>query len=340
MFDPYHRYRPRAFLRGRFLSFPMILALAIAGAFLFFLVVRFDVNPGEIWRNLRESNPWYLLLAFVLHYTAFIFRGARWHLLLKNAQDETETPPSVAYCGSLIFVSWFVNSVTLFRLGDAHRAFLYSNETGHSFSQTIGTVVAERIVDMFLMFSLLVVAALLLLVTGIDTPWLFLALASILPVAFFLALMIMRFLRTRLLRYLPGPLGEAYLRFHQGALGSFAHLPLIALLGALGWFAEVARLFFVAEALGLSLSVPLVVFATLGNAFLTLLPLGGLGIAEFGIAALLTRSLIESEAGSVVVLDRAISYLSVIILGGLFFLVRTIVMRRRVLRDTVALGGN
>ncbi|MEE9261389.1 MAG: flippase-like domain-containing protein, partial [Dehalococcoidia bacterium] len=167
--------------------------------------------------------------------------------------------------------------------------------------------------------------------------WIFLALASALPVALILGLLIMRFLKSRALRFVPGPLGQAYLRFHQGALGSFRNLPLIVLFGALGWLAEVARLFFVAEALGFSLSIPLIVFATLANAILTLLPLGGLGVAEFGVAELLTRSLTRSAAGSVVILDRAISYVSVIILGGIFFLVRNIVMKKRAGRGTVIL---
>lgn len=329
--------RFRFSFKNRVLSFPTLFSLAIAGTFLYFLVVRFDINPGEIWTNLKDSNPWFLLLAFLLHYTAFLFRGVRWRLLLSNVEGPGEPPPSVAYCGSLIFISWFVNSVTFFRLGDAYRAFMYSNERGRSFPQTIGTVLAERIVDVFLMFSLLVVAALTLLAIGVGTPWLFLALASALPVALILGLLIMRFLKRRALRFIPGPLGQAYLRFHQGALGSFANLPLIVLFGALGWLAEVARLFLVAEALGFSLSIPLIVFATLANAILTLLPLGGLGVAEFGVAELLTRSLTRSAAGSVVILDRAISYVSVIILGGIFFLVRNIVMKKRAGRGTVIL---
>jgi len=321
--------RFRFSFKDRALSFPTLFLLAIAGAFIYFLVLRFDINPQEIWTNLKNINPWFLLLAFLLHYSTFLFRGVRWRLLLSNVEGSKTTPSGVAYCGSLIFISWVVNSVTLLRLGDAYRAFLYSNERGRSFPQTLGTVLAERIVDVLIMFSLLVVAALTLLIIGVDTPWLFLALASSLPAAVILGLLIMRFLKTSGLRFLPRPLGQAYLRFHQSALGSFANLPLIVLLGALGWLAEVARLFFVTEALGLSLSVPLIVFATLANAILTLLPLGGLGVAEFGVAELLTRSLTRSAAGSVVVLDRAISYVSVIILGGLFFLVRNAVIRRR-----------
>ena len=338
MFSPNQGSRFRFSAKSRMLSLPTLLFLAVAGAFLYFLVLRFDINPSEIWTNLKDSNPWFLLLAFLLHYTAFAFRGARWRLLLRNVQGPGEPPPSVAYCSGLILISGFVNLVTVFRLGDAYRSFLYSSETQHSFSQTIGTVLAEHIVDVFIMFSLLVLAALLLLATGVDTPWLFVALASILPVIIIAVILFMRFFRTRVLRFLPGAFGEAYLRFHRGAVGSFSQLHLIVLLGALGWFAEVARLFFVTEALGFSISLPLVIIAALANAVLTLLPIGGLGVTEFGVAEFLTRSLARSAAGSVIVVDRAISYLSVIVLGGLFFVVRSIVLRRRAARGTIVMG--
>jgi uncharacterized membrane protein YbhN (UPF0104 family) len=338
MFSPNQGSRFKLSFGNRFLSLPTLIFLVVAGAFLYFLVVHFDANPQEIWANLKNSNPWLILLAFLLHYTTFIFRGARWRLLLNNVQSSDTPPPRVDYCGSLILVSWFVNSITAFRIGDAYRALLYSSETGNGFSQTAGTVMAERIVDVFLMFILLVLAALLLLATGIDTPWLFLALASILPVALIAALVAMRFLRIRAIRFLPKPLAEAYQQFHKGALGSFSHLPLIALFGALGWFAEVARLFFVAEALGFSIGLPMAIFATLANALLTLLPLGGLGVTEFGIASLLTRSLTRSAAGSVIVLDRAISYVSIILLGGALFLVRNLVLRRRAAHGSVVIN--
>ena len=57
---------------------------------------------------------------------------------------------------------------------------------------------------------------------------------------------------------------------------------------------------------------------TLANAMLTTVPItpGGLGIVEPGILGLLTLSLPRSEAVSVALLDRSISYLSIVILGA------------------------
>ncbi len=69
-------------------------------------------------------------------------------------------------------------------------------------------------------------------------------------------------------------------------------------------------------------------FATLANSLLTLLPIGGLGITEFGVAAILSSGLVRTAAGSVVIVDRLLSYLSVIVVGGILFVIRTEMNRR------------
>lgn len=117
-------------------------------------------------------------------------------------------------------------------------------------------------------------------------------------------------------------------------MGSFQRLPLVTLLGALGWMAEAGRLFLVVEALGFPLGLPLVIFVTLANAMLTLVPItpGGLGAVEWGVTGLLLLSpVVESEtaAFSIVALDRSISWLSVIVVGAAFFLGREVIRRHR-----------
>ncbi|MBM3925763.1 MAG: flippase-like domain-containing protein [SAR202 cluster bacterium] len=319
----------RPFFRGKFASLSTLFFLAIGGAFLFFLVVRFDISPRQIWDSLRDSNPWFFLLAFFLYYTNFVFRGIKWRILLGNARQHGEPSPSVPHTTSLMLISGFVNLVTAFRLGDAYRAYLYSSESKTSFSRAVGTLVAERAVEVVIMFSLLMLAAVLLATHGDETSWIYVALASILPGVLIVGLLAMRLFRGRIQRFVPGPLKAAYDLFHHGALGSYANLPLLVGLAVLGWLAEVGRVFFVAQALGVDLSFAWVLFAALANALLTLLPVGGLGITEVSLASLLSDTLTRSEAGAVVVLDRVISYLSVIIFGGLLFLVHNAVFRKR-----------
>ena len=298
------------------------MAFVVAVAFLFFLVTRFDIDLNATWESFKSSNHLYFLLALVVHYTTFIFRGARWRMLLENArEDPTSSVLTTRYCGTLILLGWFVNSVTWFRLGDAYRAHAYGEDTGGSFSHTIGTILAERFLDVVLVLLLLLLATLFLVATGTGTSWVFVGLAALMVGVLAVALWSMGFLRARLTRYLPGPLQGAYQRFNQGTMGSFGRLHLVTLMGLLGWLAEMGRLYFVAEALDLPLSVPLVIFVTLANAMLTLVPItpGGLGAVELGLTGLLTLSenIVDAAAAfPVVALDRSISWLSVIAVGG------------------------
>jgi uncharacterized protein (TIRG00374 family) len=93
----------------------------------------------------------------------------------------------------------------------------------------------------------------------------------------------------------------------------------------LGWLAEIHRLYLVAAALGVDLSFPLIVFITLANSLLTLVPTpGGIGAVESGVVGLLLRlsSMSASGAAALVLLDRSITYLSVIAVGAVLFVAR------------------
>ena len=332
---PISTHTPQAPMLGRFLSFPTLLSFALAGVFLLFLVTRFDVDLGKTWESFQASNLLYFVLALLIHYTTFLFRGARWRILLKNAQGGApNSVPNTLHCARLILLGWFTNSVTLFRLGDAYRAYAYVEDTGASFPRTIGTILAERALDMALVFLLVVVATMGLVATGTGASWTFVVLAAALVAVLVGILLSMGLFRSRLARRLPGSLQGAYHRFHEGTVGSFHQVPLATALGLLGWLAEVGRLYFVAEALGFPLSVPLVIFVTLAIAMLTLFPVtpGGLGAVELGATGLLmlsSRIDTETVAFSIVALDRSISWLSVIIFGAVIFLGREVIKSRR-----------
>ena len=127
-------------------------------------------------------------------------------------------------------------------------------------------------------------------------------------------------------------LEQAYHRFHRGTLGSFKQLPVLLVLGLVGWLLEMARLYLVVQALDLQITLPLVPVVALGNAILSTVPTpGGLGAVESGMPALLLLdfNLNLAEAGAVTVVDRSITYASVVVLGGLAFLLRQVLRARR-----------
>lgn len=312
------------------MSLPAIVSLVLAALFLVFMITRFDVDLGATWDRVKNSNPWYLALAFVVHYTTFLFRGVRWRLLLQNAAAPGTPVPGVFYCSQLVLLGWFANSVGWLRLGDAYRAYLYRDEQNESFSRAIGTILAERALDTVLVAALTVAAAPFLLDSGDSVTWVVLALAVSLALGLAMVLAGMTWARGLLLRRLPAWMGVRYERFHQGTMGSFQRLPMATVWGLLGWAAEIGRMYLVVQALGFDISFALVVFLTLANSLLTLIPTpGGVGAVESGVGGLAVRlsSLSASAAAALVLIDRAITYISVIILGAALFLARQAVWR-------------
>jgi len=308
-----------------------LISLALAVAFLVFLVVRFDIDLTATWRQIRSSNPWLLALAVSVHYTTFLFRGARWRLLLQNAQGPCPRPPGVLYCSELILLGWFANSVAWFRLGDAYRAHLYQHEQRESFSRTVGTIVSERTLDTVLVVALLLGSLPFIVSRESTSPWTVVGIALTLLAVLALGLLVIGQSGDRLSRRLPGWLAERFQHFQEGVIGSLGRLPLVTLLGLLGWLAEVVRFYLVTLALGIPLSLALIVFVTLANSLLTLVPTpGGVGAVESGVAGLLVRvsSLTASGAAALILADRAISYVSIILTGGIIFLTRQTFRRR------------
>ncbi len=312
---------------------PTLVSFGIAAVLLLFLVTRFSVDLGATWQTIRHTNPWLYALAFLVHYTTFLFRGARWRMLLRNADaSEAESLPSLGASSRLILMGWFASSITWFRLGDAYRAYAYCEESGASMARSMGTVVAERVMDLLLVFLLLLAGFLLLYMDpDLRPPTLFLAIGLGLALASGLFLLAMQLFRKGMFRLLPQRIQRSYEGFHDGTMRSFRSFPPVFLVGLLGWLAEVGRLYFVVHATGLEVSVALVVFVTLANALLTAVPLspGGLGIVEAGIVGLLMWVLPREQAVSVALLDRSISYVSVIVLGAAAFVYHQRVVARR-----------
>ena len=324
-------------LRRRVISLPALISFLVAGGFLLFLVTRFDIDLQVTWEQAKSANPWLLVAAFAVHYTTFIFRGARWRLLLQSSAEisgDREPVPGIMFCSRAVLLGWFVNSIGWLRLGDAYRAYLYREEYGAAFSGAIGTLLAERLLDVVLVALLLVIAAPFLVgEAGGGSAWaLVTGIAGLLVVVLAVLLVALLRLRELLLRWLPDWLASRFERFLAGA-ATVRHKPVqTTSLGILGWAAEMGRMYLVAMALGFDLSVALVVFLTLANSLLSLVPTpGGVGAVESGVAGLAVRlaSLAKESATALVLVDRFITYISVIIVGAAIFAIRPVLRRRR-----------
>ena len=319
-----------ATLRRRVLSIPTLLAIAVGGAILVFALLRiFDLDWDEVWNNISGVDPIKYFLAVVFYYISFWFRGLRWRLIAKTAdigRHGGKNVPGTFTLSGIILMGWFANSVAFLRLGDAYRGWALAMESKGDFPSSLGTVLAERVQDMAAVLILVLVAAIWITVEGdSEVPvWVVFA-ALVLVGSLVLGLIVMRFAGDKVASRLPSRFSTAFINFQRGTLGSFSGkgLPPQIILGIVGWLLEIARFYFVADAIGIDISFGIVMFAALANAMLTTIPTpGGFGFVEGGMTGLLiVFGLTDNEALSLVAVDRTISWLSVVLFGGILFVV-------------------
>ena len=312
-------------LHRRIFTLRSLIALTLSVTFIIFLATSFDLDWTHTWNNVQAMDFSQYAAALVLYYLSFLFRGIRWRVLAVNAgllNSPGTSLPGIPKFSQLILVGWFVNSVAWLRLGDAYRAYALSEESSNKFAFTLGTVVAERAVDMVTILGLIIVGiGAYSLTQDLDGLLYIIFATSLMSITIGLLLLVMRGYGRRIAQLIPGPVQNAYNRFHQGTIGSLRQIPTVFALGLIGWLLEVGRLFFVVQALGSDVGLPLILITALGHAILSTVPTpGGVGAVEPGITGLLMIELAREDATSVAIVDRSVTYLSVLLLGGLAFL--------------------
>ena len=339
----------------RVFSAPTLLSVAFGLAIIGFLLWRvLDFEWDEFVQHLTGINWWLFVLAGILYYVSFWFRGLRWQLIFdaviqrsEEAQIRNTKSPSVATMATMILIGWFINSVMFFRIGDAYRGWALADRTSIGMPTALGTVFAERVQDMVVVLILVVISAVwALLVDGfaasgaiVDVAVIVVAVAAVLVLVLLLIVYLMGAAGERLAQLVPIRFRQQYLHFQEGALNSFrgGRMPSQILLGMLGWLMEAARFYFVAQAMGLDMAMSIAMFAALANAIMTTIPVpGGLGFVETAlITVLLFTGLSHTDAFTLTVLDRAISWLSIVAIGGLLFLTITLKKTARSRTDRV-----
>ena len=279
--------------------------------------------PGKV----LAANPLLLAAAFLIFYLGFPLRGVRWARLVAATGYRLRTRDAT----EIIFVSWLVNCLVPAKLGDLYRAYLLKLNSPVSLSRTFGTVFIERILDLFAIVILGLAAGYVSFRNGLpgDVQAVF-AIGIGVVVVLAIALLTLRNFGRRILVALPVPhrVVEFYDRFEEGVFSAVGlrDMPILVVLTGLIWSTEALRLLFVVEALGLPgvhLGISGAFFVALTGSLLTAVPLtpAGIGVVETGVVAVLTLvyGMDQSNALTITLVDRAISVLSIIVLGSLAY---------------------
>lgn len=343
-----------------------ILSFGLAAALVWWTLRRQD--PAELataGAMLRAAQPAWFVAALAVYYASFPLRALRWRILLGNAGEPAHHVPPLRDLVEIIYLSWFVNTLVPAKLGDVYRGWLYGRASreaaaggaaappgevdgdrlagGGGWSRGMGTIVAERALDLIVLVVLMVTAGLLTYGSvvaasthggvaacfrhGLAAGDLGCVLAELFVaggvgiVALVGGLVAFARFGVHVERLIPrrfARLGAAYTTFARGLVLSFGRFGPLLALSAGAWLCEGAAFWCVSRALGVALPVPLVLFFSLLQAFLTAIPAtpGALGFEGILKGAIELKGFAAGPAIALTVLYRAISYLSLLV-GGL-----------------------
>lgn len=315
-------------LGRRILQPRTLVGFAIALAALYLAFKRgFALDFRDVWARMRSADALMLILAFAVYYTTFVFRAHRWRILLENvgySRAAGYAMPSAAGLGEILYLSWFANCVTVARLGDAYRGYMLKRAAGVSFTVTMGTILAERLVDIVVLAGMMAISATIAFRGLLPSQAQGALIAGlVLSGVGLLGLLSMRRLRPLVEWVLPRRFHDHYAGFEAGVIGSFRRVPLLVLLSLIGWAIEGTTLYLTARAIGAPLSIGAAIVVALVGSLLTTVPFtpAGVGFSETGMVLALTQlGLDPTAAGAVALLNRAINYWSIVVLGAILYI--------------------
>lgn len=307
-----------------------ILSFVVAFAIILVVFWRLDIDFADVWSQMRNANPAYLVIAFAAYYGSFPLRALRWKLILANAKISRKdgfAVPNMVGLSEIYVLSWFANCVVPAKLGDAYRGYLLKKHAGPSFSKTLGTIFAERLLDVIALVGLMVASGLLVFHGTVPSGlrWWFVAGVALVVIGSggLLALMT---ISHRIEALFPERFRPYYNRLADGIVSSFSRQGFLKVFGltVIIWALEGARVYAVVHALGIDLNLSQALFIALLASLLTTFPFtpAGMGVVEGGtVFALRLFDVTAASATAAALLDRTVASYSVVLIGGLLYFV-------------------
>lgn len=316
-------------LGRRFMRPQTLISFGLAIFIVIFFFRQLDIEPAAVVDNIQQTNLALYGAAFLVFYGAFVLRAVRWRMMLSRAGiDESHgyTVPGVRGTIRIFLLSWFANCVVPAKLGDAYRGYLLKRECGAPFSTSLGTIMAERVTDLVVLFTMMAGSAIFVFHGDLpgqasQTVWI----GTALVVLGLVGLTGLWFARGPIQRRVPARMQAQFVRLHDALFICLRRPgPFVAISVGI-WICEGLRLLLVAEALGADITPTTALFVALMGSLLTTLPItpAGLGIVEGATITVLKLVDVDtSMAGAIALLDRVVGYWSVIAVGLVLYVFR------------------
>lgn len=304
-----------------------VISFLFALVILFFVIRRTNIDISESFRQMRQANLWYLSGAILAYYVTFVLRGWRWKGMLASAGISEKTGhkmPNLVGMFQIMTLSWFTNSILPARMGDAYRCYLIKRRSGASFGVSLGTMLAERLIDLVVLVAMLLLAG--AAVYGTHTPdrteQAFLVGGGVV-VLVVTGVAVLWALRDRVEAFMPGRLAMVFGRVRKGLFESLGRPTQPIGVSVVLWLCDGLRVLLVARALGEVIPYHAAIMVALLSALVSTIPItpAGLGFVEgIMIYSLTSIGVLQSTAGTIALLDRVVTYGTLLIVGGLVYI--------------------
>lgn len=134
--------------------FNYLFFLLIGVLFLWLAFRRVDLH--HVWMEIKNADYFYIGLAIIAALISHIFRALRWNILINNLGYKTKT------CTTFyaVMIGYLANAAVP-RLGEVSRCGVLSKKDKIPFASLFGTVIAERIFDMIVLLTIILLVILL-----------------------------------------------------------------------------------------------------------------------------------------------------------------------------------
>lgn len=122
------------------------ILIAAAGLYIFLK----DVKLIEIWNQIKETDWWVIAGVAALSPISLWIRAIRWKILLPARAGSDKKG-----LFSIVTIAFMVNNILPARIGEAARAFLLWRRNKFTVTESIGSLIIERLIDSLAFLSFL-----------------------------------------------------------------------------------------------------------------------------------------------------------------------------------------
>jgi len=132
-----------------------VVLLAIGGLLIYLSIKRTSVSKDELINAFKSSNIWWIIVSIIVSLASHFARAYRWNFLLENYNYKVDIFTST----SSVLIGYLAN-YGLPRMGEISRCAVVVKYNNVPLDIALGTVIAERVVDLLLLFIVFVLVIL------------------------------------------------------------------------------------------------------------------------------------------------------------------------------------